>query len=342
MRLKQIIKSSTKPILRPLWVRIWYRLALRIPPLVREETAPIAERIAAAEAHLRTLGSKLDSTMESERSFYSSLSATARVLAEHRRKSAESNKHHSDALTGIADKYNQLDEKWNRLSTQLAHDQRNLEERIEFVRREILFEMKYTQQKSLPRQFDLNATDAQNSPIETEILTRSKISSTEKGSYRLNLGCGLHPIDGYINIDMRKLPGVDIVATVDALPIGPGEADTIFSSHLLEHFPQESLKRKLLPYWHSLLRPGGQFHAIVPDCETMIEQAAAGNYTFDEFREVLFGAQDYAGDFHYNALTPNSLSELLNGAGFVNINVIERGRRNGLCFEFEISAQKAN
>jgi len=129
---------------------------------------------------------------------------------------------------------------------------------------------------------------------------------------------------------------VDIVAPIDDIPIQHGTVSEIFSSHLLEHFPQEELRRSLLPYWASLLAPGGIFRAVVPDGEAMLTKAAEGSYPFHDFREVLFGSQDYTGDFHYNMFTPASLSDLLLEAGFSDIAVLARGRQNGRCYEFEI------
>ena len=64
--------------------------------------------------------------------------------------------------------------------------------------------------------------------------------------------------------------------------------------------------------------------------------------SFDEFRTVVFGGQEYDGDFHYNLLTPDSLAGLLNNAGFSDVVVVDRGRRNGLCLEFEITAVRSS
>ena len=139
---------------------------------------------------------------------------------------------------------------------------------------------------------------------------------------------------------MRELPGVDVVAEVGDLPFAAGRVDAIASAHLLEHFPQETLRRRLLPYWFNLLRPGGSFRAVTPDAAAMLAGAGAGTYAFEEFREVVFGAQDYPGDYHYNLLTPDSLRGLLAEAGFQDIEVPVAGRRNGKCFEFEITARR--
>jgi hypothetical protein len=202
--------------------------------------------------------------------------------------------------------------------------------RVEFVRRELMFEMRYG--ASSPAGKDIKA--------KAEILSAEKLENARTTGLWLNLGCGHIQLDGYLNIDRRALPGVDIVAEVDELPLEQGEVDKIFSSHLLEHFPQEQLRRSLLPYFLNLLKKGGKFRAIVPDAEAMIREYSNGNYPYDDLREVIYGSQDYDGDFHFNMFTPDTLSHLLSEAGFKNPTIIERGRKNGLCYEFEILAEK--
>lgn len=204
--------------------------------------------------------------------------------------------------------------------------------RVEFVRREVMFEMRYGASSPAGGEESLKA--------ETQVLSADKLEAARRDGMRLNLGCGHIALDGYLNVDRRALPGVDIVAEVDQLPFGPGEIDEIFSAHLLEHFPQEQLMRQLLPYYHGLLKQGGQFHAVVPDAEAMIRAYSEGGYPYDDLREVIYGGQDYDGDFHFNMFTPASLSQLLLDAGFANPTVIASGRKNGRCYEFEISAEK--
>jgi predicted SAM-dependent methyltransferase len=204
--------------------------------------------------------------------------------------------------------------------------------RLEFVRRELMFEMRYG--ASTP------SGEGEKIKAKTEILSPERLAAARNKSVRLNLGCGHVSLEGYLNVDRRALPGVDIVAEVDDVPFGQNEVDEIFSAHLLEHFPQEQLRRELLPYFFNLLKEGGQFHAVVPDSEAMIREYSSGQYSYDEMREVIYGAQDYDGGFHFNMFTPESLTKLLKEAGFENPRIIECGRRNGNCYEFEISAEK--
>lgn len=204
-------------------------------------------------------------------------------------------------------------------------------ERIEFVRRETLYEMKYG---------GPGAGGSQRT-IEPRVLAPEKLSTAQPDGLKLNLGCGHVPLVGYVNVDRRDLPGVDIIADAGNIPVAPDSVQEIASFHLLEHFSEEELRRRLLPYWRTLLVPGGRFRAVVPDGEAMLASMASKAYPFEEFREVVFGAQDYDGDFHHNLFTPDSLRRLIEEAGFRDVNVPIKGRRNGKCFEFEITGLRS-
>lgn len=53
---------------------------------------------------------------------------------------------------------------------------------------------------------------------------------------RLHVGCGDKHLDGWVNIDHQKLPGVDVVADVtDGLKFSNAEA--VYAEHFLEHLP---------------------------------------------------------------------------------------------------------
>jgi Domain of unknown function (DUF4214)/Methyltransferase domain len=212
------------------------------------------------------------------------------------------------------------------------HDVEYLLGRIEFVRRELMFEMRYG--ASVPP----GEHDRLNAGI--KIMSPEKLSVARNERIRLNLGCGHIALGGYLNVDRRALPGVDIVAEVDDLPFTAGEVDEIFSAHLIEHFPQEQLRRNLLNYWRDLLKPGGQFRVVAPDAEGMMNAYNRGEYAFERLREVTFGAQDYDGDFHFNMLNTSSLIKLLAEASFTDIRVIAENRENGGCKEFEVVARR--
>jgi predicted SAM-dependent methyltransferase len=205
----------------------------------------------------------------------------------------------------------------------------SLYQRLEFIRSEMLYEFRYGR-----------AADAGTGQSEEpRILNQDKYQGL-KDDLRVNLGCGQLPLEGYLNIDRRELPGVDVIASVDNLPFAENTLAELFSAHLVEHFPQEEFRRRILPYWHNLLRQGGQFRAVMPDWETMMRKHVSGEYDFEKMRQVTFGAQDYEGDFHYNMFSKESLARLLTETGFRDITFPVEGRINGDCYEFEVQAVK--
>lgn len=71
-------------------------------------------------------------------------------------------------------------------------------------------------------------------------LLRKPPAAAPSGPQRLHLGCGGDIRPGWINLDARALPGVDVVADLDAcrrrkLPFAADSIDEFHASHLLEH-----------------------------------------------------------------------------------------------------------
>ena len=205
-------------------------------------------------------------------------------------------------------------------------------ERIEFVRKEIMLEHRYggPETASTPSGDDANL-------VVPRVTNEQKLRAME-GNLRINVGAGHITRDDYLNVDSRELPGIDIVADVRQLPFQPEQLTELYSAHLLEHFPLEELRRVILPRWVSLLEDGGKLVSVVPDVETMVSERAAGRIPFDEFVEVMYGGQEYPGDFHFSGFSKETLTKLLEDAGLEDVKVIEEGRRNGACYEMEIEA----
>jgi hypothetical protein len=72
----------------------------------------------------------------------------------------------------------------------------------------------------------------------------------------------------------------------------------------------------------------------------MIDQYKAGEISFENLRQVTYGGQEYEGDFHFTAFTPDSLRDLLIATGFDRVELLERARPNGDCLEFELLAHR--
>lgn len=165
-------------------------------------------------------------------------------------------------------------------------------------------------------------------------------AASQNGMIRLNLGCGPFNPDGYIGVDVRDLSSVDIVADVSKLPFETERVDEIFSSHIIEHFTAAKMRDELLPYWYSLLKPDGVFRVIFPDIKEMVGAYSEGNISFDALATIIMGAQDYQQDYHYAVYCADTVTKMLEEAGFKDITVVALGRENGECLETEISARK--
>jgi SAM-dependent methyltransferase len=83
---------------------------------------------------------------------------------------------------------------------------------------------------------------------------------------KLHLGCGRTILSGWTNLDCVALPGVDVVADLEAcattpLPFADDSVDEIFGSHVIEHI------RNILPLMQELWRvakPGATMIVRVP------------------------------------------------------------------------------
>jgi SAM-dependent methyltransferase len=354
---RRVIKEWAKRAARPATSRLFARVDARVAPL-RAETARVAERVqpmaddlAAIREHFGPALARVQThdkitrehaeTIEEMRQQLSALNEYLPVLLNAVSSQNAANREMWRAETELrqslvdmqaelpsADDVAHVNKRLDELGGLLAERIAAVERRSEFIRREVLFEARYGgQEKGLA------------SAVESTVVSTEKLAAAAD-NVRLNLGCGHIPVEDFLNVDARPLDGVDIVAEVGDLPFEPATVAHIHSAHLLEHFPVEELTRRLLPYWCRLLRPGGTFSAVVPDSETMIEEYAAGRFSFDDLRLVTYGEQEYDGDFHFNMFSKASLCELLGAVGFTDVKVVESGRRNGACYEMEIEARR--
>ena len=60
---------------------------------------------------------------------------------------------------------------------------------------------------------------------------------------KLDIGCGKRKKQGFIGIDIDKDSDADIIASVLDLPFNTNSVDEIYSSHLVEHFNPEEVKK---------------------------------------------------------------------------------------------------
>lgn len=240
------------------------------------------------------------------------------------------------AITGLNNACKTLKREMSDHDVQLAQQLQRQGQRTEFVRDEMLFELR----KALKvKPASAPGESNEQTSIEPRVLDHVKLDTNQP--IRLNLGCGHIPHPDKLNVDRRELPGVDIIASAENLPFQPASVDLIYAAHLLEHFPRRYLLDVLLPYWSSLLKTGGTLQLVVPDAQAMLASHKRGEMSFDTLTEITFGKQDYDGDFHYAMYSPQTLTNLLSEAGFKQIEVLADDRINGDCREMEVQARKS-
>lgn len=238
-----------------------------------------------------------------------------------------------DAVAGQSAQQKRLDTEQQWLSSELYKQVDLINKRIEFVREEMMYELRHLTGSV--------THDGGSSDVESKIVNSQKLDRQRaEKRIRLNVGCGHKPDPDRINVDMRELPDVDIVALAHKLPFASGEVHEIFSSHVMEHFPHQTLERTLMPHWVDLLARGGQLRAIVPDGQAMIEAYHKKEIDFDRLRLIFYGGQEYDGDFHHTMFTPQSLAALFAAHGLTEISIEAAGRPNGLCLECEVVGSK--
>ena len=115
---------------------------------------------------------------------------------------------------------------------------------------------------------------------------------------KLNIGSHSVKLEGFLNVDIEKFDGVDIVCDITKTPwsfpkgshpeVG-SQFDMLFNDSVEEILMVEVLEHiafhdtlKVLKEIHRVLKPGGKVHIQVPDCGAMMEMfaedAKGGNF----------------------------------------------------------------
>ena len=118
------------------------------------------------------------------------------------------------------------------------------------------------------------------------------------GRWNLYIGGAGRAPDGYVNLDLFPMPGVDVAADAHALPFRCGVFERVECDAVLEHVRRpEQVMREI----ERVLAPGGYAHIVTPFCHPFHE------YPMD-----------------FRRFTPDGLKELAGG-----LQVVAEGWRTG-------------
>lgn len=300
----------------------------------------VAERMANAEKWTSTLAGRLDGwedwcgklharlqAQEAREGDQMQLNSEIDTLRNNTNLLGERVNGHEQWLKGVGDRLDGT-ERWVELASKKAD---SLGDSLVKVRREILSEMRYLQSER-------KAMELAPRILSPEDYAR-KVESMPEG-LRVNVGSGNATIEDYINVDMRPLEGVDVAADVLNLPFEKETVAELYNAHLVEHFPRDLMRNRILPYWFGLIKPGGRIRVVCPNWDAILAKQASGEIDNERAIELTFGSQEYEGNLHLTLYTPKSLGEMLKSAGFRHIEVAAEDRNNDGCPEMELVAVK--
>ncbi|MFN3531093.1 MAG: glycosyltransferase [Candidatus Brocadia sp.] len=131
---------------------------------------------------------------------------------------------------------------------------------------------------------------------------------------RLNLGCGTDIRQGYVNIDQRRIKGVNQIADVSNLPYKSESVVEVLANDVIEHFPREQTEA-VLNEWIRVLRPGGILKIQCPDVRTLANGLISNVIPVNEFSRRIYGGQNYGGNFHYAGFDIPEMKRMLRRLG---------------------------
>ena len=125
---------------------------------------------------------------------------------------------------------------------------------------------------------------------------------------KVNLGCGRDIRAGWRNIEQRDLPGAERgdVRDLQALGIEPGSVDYILAGAILEHMKLAEWK-SVLAHWIDCLKVGGTLEIHIPDLRLMCSRFLSGKLADEEFVHLMYGGQNYEGNFHRSGASAKTL-----------------------------------
>ena len=141
----------------------------------------------------------------------------------------------------------------------------------------------------------------------------------------LNIGCGTRVFKEYppgykcINYDIRKLPDVDTVGDARQLNFPDEYFDYLLASDIIEHFPIVQTKSILIE-WRRVLKPGGTIEFRMPNLRSICEKYVNGGADAKLTSWLLFGGQDYEGNFHFVGFDRAFFKSIITPLGFTEID----------------------
>ena len=154
------------------------------------------------------------------------------------------------------------------------------------------------------------------------------------GANHLHLGCGPKYLSGFVNIDGNPFNRIDLWLDVrNGLPFRSNSVDSIYATHMFEHFYPDELKR-LLRECLRVLKPGSGVRLIVPNLKSAIvaysdQRSEWFDDSFPRHFDSLGGRFSnfvFCDGQHRTAFDFGYLDEVLREAGFREVEESAEGK----------------
>lgn len=139
------------------------------------------------------------------------------------------------------------------------------------------------------------------------------------GPLRLHVGAGRARLEGWVNLDIQDLPGVDVVADVTQ-GLDFENAEAVYAEHFLEHLRVDQAVDFLVEC-HRCLAPGGRLRLSTPNLEWVL----ATHYHREappeaRRRDAVITNRAFHGWRHRFLWNRDLLAAALEAAGFVDLS----------------------
>lgn len=137
----------------------------------------------------------------------------------------------------------------------------------------------------------------------------------------VHLGCGDRRLPGYIHVDVRRLPGIDYVASADRMSfLDDSTVDLLYWCHGLEHVTPADVPT-VLHELRRVLRPGSTLRLSVPDLRALAVMYATGHVQLSSILGALYGGQEYVDNTHHWGYDLSTMTTTLTTNGFHDIRL---------------------
>ena len=160
-------------------------------------------------------------------------------------------------------------------------------------------------------------------PVDEDWSLRDSHLHCAHSELKLEIGPGERPRPGYIHLDPRPLPHIELLGTMTDIPLPNDCCDEVFSAHVIEHVPDDMLW-KAFREMRRVLKPGGRLLLRGPDALKLYEQFEHDHQSADMLDRLLGGDQDYPDNFHYSWHSEERAVELAREAGFIAIQPLDQ------------------